>query len=288
MTETFLVEQFQEHRRRLHGIAYRMLGSMSDADDAVQETWLRLDRSDATGIDNLGGWLTTVTSRVCLNILRARTSRREESLDTHVPDPIIGRADIGNPEHEAALADSVGLALLVVLDTLAPAERLAFVLHDVFSVPFEDIAAMVDRTPEATRQLASRARRRVQVATVPDADRTRQREVVNAFFAAARDGDLDPLLAVLHPDAVMRADAGPSSPSAVVRGAVNIARRALMFARPGATLLPVLVTGMPGVVVMVDGRPRSIMSFTVVAGKITAIDGLSDPVRISQLDLAAL
>jgi RNA polymerase sigma factor (sigma-70 family) len=290
MTETFLAEQFREHRERLRAIAYRMLGTAADADDAVQETWLRLDRSDATGIDNLGGWLTTVTARVCLNMLRARAARREQPLDAHVPDPILHRADARNPEHEAVLADSVGLALLVVLDTLTPAERLAFVLHDVFSVPFDEIARMVDRTPEATRQLASRARRRVKVATVPDTDRARQRDVVNAFFAATRDGDLEPLLAVLDPEVVLRADAGAGRPfaSGVVRGALNVAERARMFANPDATLLPVIVTGAPGVVIFVGDEPISIMSFTVVAGRITTIDALNDPERIRLFDLAVL
>ncbi|AYG03912.1 sigma-70 family RNA polymerase sigma factor [Gryllotalpicola protaetiae] len=288
MTETFLSDQFRQHRKRLHGIAYRMLGTASDADDAVQETWLRLDSSDVASIDNLAGWLTTVTARICLNMLRSRAARREESLDAHIPDPILQRATASDPEGEAVLADSVGLALLLVLDTLTPAERLAFVLHDVFAVPFDELAALLDRTPDATRQLASRARRRVRVATVPDSDRGRQREVVEAFFAAARGGDIGPLLAVLDPEAVMRVDGGPTLPSGVTRGANVIARRAMMFARPDAVLVPVLATGSPAVVVVVGGEVRSIMSFTVMQGRITAIDALNDPDRIRHVDLSEL
>jgi RNA polymerase sigma factor (sigma-70 family) len=289
MTDEFLAEQFASDRERLFRIAYRMLGTTTDADDAIQETWLRLGRTDAAGIENLRGWLTTVTSRVCLNMLRARASRREEPLDAHVPDPVVQPADSGDPEHEAVLADSMGLALLVVLDTLAPAERLAFVLHDVFAVPFDEIAMMVDRTPEAARKLASRARRRVQSATVADPDRARQRIVVDAFFAAARNGDLDRLVAVLHPDVVMRSDGGTARPraSAVVRRAVNVAERAVMFAQPDAVLVPVLVNGGAGVVVTIQGEPVSVIGFTVVAGRITAIDALTDPDRIHQLDLSA-
>jgi RNA polymerase sigma-70 factor (ECF subfamily) len=290
MDENFLTEQFDEHRGRLHAVAYRMLGSDSDADDAVQETWVRLNRSDPTSIENLGGWLTTVTARVCLNVLRSRKTRREELLDPHVPDPVVQRAEADEPEHEAVLADSVGLALLVVLDTLAPAERLAFVLHDMFGVPFDEIAEMVDRTPDAARQLASRARRRVQGASVPDADATRQREVVDAFFAAARGGDFEALVAVLDPDVVLRSDGGPARPfaNALVRGAAEVAGRAITFSRPGATLRPVLVNGGAGVVVELRGAPFSVMAFTVVAGKVTAIDVLADPDRLRELDLSAL
>jgi RNA polymerase sigma factor (sigma-70 family) len=289
MTDEFLAEQFEADRERLFRIAYRMLGTVTDADDAIQETWLRLGRTDAAVIDNLAGWLTTVTGRVCLNMLRARRSRREEPLDAHVPDPVVQRADSGDPEHEAVLADSVGLALLVVLDTLAPAERLAFVLHDVFAVPFDEIAMMVDRTPEATRKLASRARRRVQSMTVADPDRARQRAVVDAFFAASRSGDMYQLIAVLHPDVVLRSDGGAARPlaSAVVRGAANVGGRAMMFAQPDAVLLPVLINGGAGVVVTIHGEPVSVMGFTVVAGRITAIDALTDPDRIHQLDLRA-
>ncbi len=285
--EDFLTAEFDEHRPRLRAVAYRMLGSFSDADDAVQEAWLRLNRSDATSIDNLGGWLTTVTARVCLNMLRGRRTKREQPLDVHVPDPIVQRAESVEPEHEAVLADSVGLALLVVLETLAPAERLAFVLHDMFAVPFDEIAEMVDRSPEATRQLASRARRRVQGASVPDPDVARQRAVVDAFFAAARDGDFDALVAVLDPDVVLRSDGGPTRPSAsaLVRGATAVASRAVAFSLPGATLRPVLVNGAAGVVVMVDSQPFSVMGFTVTDGKVSAIDVLADPERIRSLDL---
>jgi len=284
----WLTERFEEHRSHLRNVAYRMLGSQSEADDAVQETWQRLSRSDTTDVENLGGWMTTITSRVCLNMLRTRTTRREEPLDAHVPDPIVDRVEGIDPEHEALLADSVGLAMLVVLETLPPAERLAFVLHDMFAVPFDEIAPIVARTPTATRQLASRARRRVQLATpTPDADVTRQREVVDAFFAAARGGDFDALLTLLDPDVVMRADAGPES-SLVVRGAAAVAGRALMFARPTATVRAALVNGAAGVVVTVDGRPIAVMAFTVKYGRIVAIDSLADPDRLSRIQLAGL
>ena len=290
MNEDFLAAQFDEHRDRLHAVAYRMLGSGTEADDALQETWLRLSRSDATSIENLGGWLTTVTARVCLNMLRARRTRREDPLDPHVPDPVVRRAEAVEPEHEAILADSVGLALLVVLETLEPPERLAFVLHDMFAVPFDEIAEMLDRSPEATRQLASRARRRVQHATVPDTDVSRQREVVDAFFAAARGGDLDALVSVLDPDVVIRSEGGEARPyaSLVVRGARSVARRAIAYSQPGATLHPVLVNGSAGVVVIVDDELFSIMGFTVTDDKIVAIDVLADPERIGRLDLSAL
>ena len=290
MNEDFLAAQFDEHRDRLHAVAYRMLGSGTEADDALQETWLRLSRSDATSIENLGGWLTTVTARVCLNMLRARRTRREDPLDPHVPDPVVRRAEAVEPEHEAILADSVGLALLVVLETLEPPERLAFVLHDMFAVPFDEIAEMLDRSPEATRQLASRARRRVQHATVPDTDVSRQREVVDAFFAAARGGDLDALVSVLDPDVVVRSEGGEARPyaSLVVRGARSVARRAIAYSQPGATLHPVLVNGSAGVVVILDDELFSIMGFTVTDDKIVAIDVLADPERIGRLDLSAL
>jgi len=290
VNEDFLAAQFDEHRDRLHAVAYRMLGSGTEADDALQETWLRLSRSDATSIENLGGWLTTVTARVCLNMLRARRTRREDPLDPHVPDPVVRRAEAVEPEHEAILADSVGLALLVVLETLEPPERLAFVLHDMFAVPFDEIAEMLDRSPEATRQLASRARRRVQHATVPDTDVSRQREVVDAFFAAARGGDLDALVSVLDPDVVIRSEGGEARPyaSLVVRGARSVARRAIAYSQPGATLHPVLVNGSAGVVVILDDELFSIMGFTVTDDKIVAIDVLADPERIGRLDLSAL
>jgi RNA polymerase sigma-70 factor (ECF subfamily) len=290
MTEDFLAEQFAEHRDHLRSVAYRMLGSATEADDAVQESWLRLSRADATEIENLGGWLTTVTARVCLNMLRARRSKREEPLDAHVPDPVIERPYVDAPAHEAELADSVGLALLVVLETLSPAERLAFVLHDMFAVPFDEIAEIVDRTPEATRQLASRGRRRVQGASASEPDRARQREVVDAFFAAARNGDFEALLAVLDPEVIVRADLGPDlpTPSEVVRGARQVASRAMMFSQPGAELRPALVNGAVGVVVFVASEPFSIMGFTVADDRIVAIDALADPARLRRLDLSAV
>jgi RNA polymerase sigma-70 factor (ECF subfamily) len=287
----WLAERFEENRTRMRAVAYRMLGSLSEADDAVQEAWLHVSRVDTSGVANLGGWLTTVVARVCLDMLRTRKSRREEPEGTHIPDPIVSRADAIDPEHEVLLAESVGLALLVVLETLAPAERLAFVLHDMFGVPFDEIASIVERSPTAARQLASRARRRVQGAdTSPNADRARQREVVDAFFAAARGGDFDALVAVLDPDVVLRSDGGAARPaaSAVVRGALAVARRALTFAQPAASVRPVLVNGAAGVVVVAHGQPFSVMSFTVTNGKIVAINVLADPTRLRQLDLAAL
>jgi RNA polymerase sigma factor (sigma-70 family) len=285
----FLAERFEDHRAHLRAVAYRMLGSVSEADDAVQEAWLRLGRSDASGIENLGGWLTTVVARVCLNMLRSRRSRREEPLEVHMPDPVVSSEDGGDPEYEALLADSVGLALLVVLDTLAPAERLAFVLHDMFAVPFDEIAPIVDRSPTAVRQLASRARRRVQGATPsPDTDLRRQREVVDAFFAAAREGDFDALVAVLDPDVVLRSDGGAARPaaSALVHGARAVAERALMFAHLSPFVRPALVNGVAGVVVAPRGRPFSVMSFTVAGGKIVAINALADPTRLRRLEPA--
>jgi RNA polymerase sigma-70 factor (ECF subfamily) len=284
-----LTERFEEHRSHLRAVAYRMLGSLSEADDAVQETWLRLSLADTSEVENLGGWLTTVVSRVCLNRLRARKSRREEPLEVYVPDPLVSR-DETDPEHEAHLVDSVGLALLVVLETLAPAERLAFVLHDMFAVPFDEIAAIVGRSPTAARQLASRARRRVQGAATPDVDLTRQREVVDAFFAAARDGDFDALVAVLDPDVVLRSDGGVARPavSVVVSGAAAVAERALTFARLSPFVRPALVNGAAGVVVAPGGRPLSVMAFTVSGGKIVEIDSVADPERLRNLDLPVL
>jgi RNA polymerase sigma factor (sigma-70 family) len=286
----WLAERFEAHRAHLRAVAYRMLGSLSEADDAVQEAWLRLSRSEVSGIENLGGWLTTVVARVCLNLLRSRNSRREQPLGVHMPDPVVSRADGVNPEHEALLADSVGLALLVVLDTLAPAERLAFVLHDMFAVPFDQIAPIVGSSSAAARQLASRARRRVQqAAPTPDADLTRQRAVVDAFFAASRNGDFAALVAVLDPDVVLRSDGGPSRPgaSAVIHGGSTVAEQALIFARLSPFVRPALVNGAAGVVVAPRGRPFSVMGFTVRNGKIIAIDVLADPTRLRQLDLAA-
>jgi RNA polymerase sigma factor (sigma-70 family) len=291
----WLAERFEEQRPHLQAVAYRMLGSLSEADDAVQESWLRLSRSDTGAIENLGGWLTTVVARVSLNMLRSRKTRREEPLDespgAHVPDPIVSRADAIDPEHEAILADAVGLALLVVLESLDPAERLAFVLHDMFAVPFDEIAPIVGRSTDAARQLASRARRRVQgAAPVPDTDLTRQREVVDAFFAAARDGDFDALVAVLDPDVVLHSDGGVARPAAseVLRGAAAVAEQALTFARLSPFVRPALVNGAAGVVVAPGGRPFSIMGFTVTGGKIVEIDAVSDPERLRQLDLAVL
>jgi RNA polymerase sigma-70 factor (ECF subfamily) len=286
----WLADRFEEQRTRLRALAYRMLGSIAEADDAVQETWLRLSRADTSGVDNLGGWLTTVTSRVCLNLLRARGTRAEESLETHVPDPVVSLPGASDPEQEALLADSVGLALHIVLESLAPAERLAFVLHDMFAVPFDEIAPIVGRTPDAARQLASRARRRVQGgAPVPDADLDRQRAVVDAFFAAARGGDFEALLAALDPDVVLRFDGGPDLPalSALVRGAGAVAQRAVMFAHPSRLVHPALVNGAAGVVVTADGQPVSVWGFTVADGRIVAMDVLGDPARLAHLDLAA-
>jgi RNA polymerase sigma factor (sigma-70 family) len=288
-----LAERFEANRSHLRAVAYRMLGSLNEAEDAVQEAWLRLSRADSSDVENLGGWLTTIVARVCLNMLRARRSRREQplGLGVHVPDPIISHQDGVDPEQEALLAEGVGLALLVVLDTLAPAERLAFVLHDMFAVPFDQIASIVGRTPTAARQLASRARRRVQeTAPVPDADLARQRKVVDAFFTAARGGDFDALVAVLDPDVVLRSDGGAARPSAsvVLHGASAVAGQALTYARLSPFVRPALVNGAAGVVVAPRGRPFSVMGFTVRDGRIVAIDSLADPERLRQLDLAVL
>jgi RNA polymerase sigma-70 factor (ECF subfamily) len=291
--QDWLAQRFEEHRSHLRAVAYRMLGSISEADDAVQEAWLRLSRSETSGVENLGGWLTTVVGRVCLDMLRSRTSRRVvplgEPLGTRVPEPLVSRADGIDPEHEALLADSVGLALLVVLETLTPAERLAFVLHDMFSVPFEEIAPVVGRSPTAARQLASRARRRVQgEAHVPDADLATQREVVDAFLAASRDGDFDTLLAVLDPDVVLRIDGGAlrAGLSREVRGARAVAEQTLTFSRLSPFVRPALVNGAAGVVVAPRGRPFSVMGFTIRGGKIVEIDILADPARLSRLDVS--
>jgi RNA polymerase sigma factor (sigma-70 family) len=285
----WLAERFEEHRTRLRAVAYRMLGSLSEADDAVQEAWLRLSRSSAGDTDNLGAWLTTVVGRVSLNMLRSRRVRREEPLGVHVPEPILDPTDGTDPEHEALLADSVGLALLVVLETLAPTERLAFVLHDMFAVPFDEIAAIVDRSPEAARQLASRARRRVQgESTVPDADLDTQREVVDAFMAAARDGDFDALVAVLAPDVVLRADLGPAGGTREVRGAAAVAGQALTYSRLGLVVRPALVNGAIGAVTTRDGEPFSVAGITIWGGRIVAMDFLADPERLRRLDLTFL
>jgi RNA polymerase sigma factor (sigma-70 family) len=283
--------RFEADRAHLRAVAYRMLGSQAEADDAVQEAWIRLNRADTTGVGNLSAWLTTVVARVCLDMLRSRRLRREEALEAHVPDPIIRRDGAADPEQQAVLADSVGLALLVVLDNLDPAERLAFVLHDMFAVPFDEIAPIVGRTPTAARQLASRARRRVQGApTAADPDLGRQRVVVDAFLAAARDGDFDALVSVLDPDVVLRADGGATRPgvSGVVRGAAAVAGRAMTFAKLAPLGRPVLVNGLAGMLVARDGVALSVMSFTVAGGKIVAIDALADPDRLRDLDLSAL
>ncbi|MFD9601118.1 RNA polymerase sigma factor SigJ [Streptomyces sp. NPDC059970] len=286
-----LAERFEEHRTRLRAVAYRMLGSVSEADDAVQEAWLRLSRADSGSVENLGAWLTTVVARLCLNMLRSREHRREEPIDVLMPDPIISHENGVEPEQEALLADSVGLALLVVLETLTPAERLAFVLHDMFAVPFDEIAPMIERTPTATRQLASRARRRVQgQAPAPDPDLTRQRNAVDAFFAAARDGEFEALVAVLDPDVVLRSDGGVARArhTVVISGARTVAGQALTFGRLSPFARPALINGTAGVVVAANGQPLSVMAFTVTDGKIVAIDVLADPERLKQLDLTAL
>jgi RNA polymerase sigma factor (sigma-70 family) len=285
----WLAERFEEHRTRLRAVAYRMLGSVSEADDAVQETWLRLSRTDAGAVENLGGWLTTVVSRVCLNMLRSRNTKREEPFDVRVPEPIVDRSDGVDPEHEALLADSVGLALLVVLETLSPPERLAFVLHDIFAVPFDEIAPIVDRSPAAARQLASRARRRVQgESATPDADLSAQREVVDAFLAASREGDFDKLLSVLDPDVVLRADLGPERGSRVVRGAEAVASQARTYSRLGLRAHPVLVNGTAGALSTLYGEPFSLVGVTVRGGKIVTMDFLADPERLRRLDLSFL
>jgi RNA polymerase sigma factor (sigma-70 family) len=287
----WLAERFEEHRTHLRAVSYRMLGSLSEADDAVQEAWLRLSRSDAAEIENLRAWLTTVVARVSLNMLRSRKTRREEPLDLQLPDPIIDPVGGTDPEHEVLLADSVGLALLIVLETLSPAERLAFVLHDMFAVPFEEIATIVDRSPDAARQLASRARRRVQAErTSPDPDVDAQREVVDAFLAAAREGDFDRLVALLDPDVVLRADFGPGREggSRVVRGATEVIRQALLYARLGLDMKPALVNGAAGAVNMRDGRRFSVGAFTIAGGRIIEMDFLADPERLARLDLTLL
>ncbi|WP_336207096.1 RNA polymerase sigma factor SigJ [Nonomuraea sp. LPB2021202275-12-8] len=283
----YLADRFEAHRSHLKAVAYRMLGSLSEADDAVQEAWLRLNRTDTGDVANLGGWLTTVVGRVCLDMLRSRASRREDPLESHLPDPIVKPAGGVDPEHEALIADSVGLALLVVLQSLAPAERLAFVLHDMFAVPFEEIGPIVGRTPAAARQLASRARRRVQgAAPVPEPDLSRQREVVEAFQAAARGGDFGALVAVLDPDVVLRADAGAMLGWTEISGSQAVAGQALNFRRHAQFARPALVNGAAGIVNVVDGRPISIMSFTISDGRIVGIDILADPDRLRGLDLA--
>ncbi|MGH2377369.1 MAG: sigma-70 family RNA polymerase sigma factor [Candidatus Limnocylindria bacterium] len=284
---TWLTDRFEEHRSHLRSVAYRMLGSLADADDAVQDTWLRVSRADAEDVDNIRAWLTTIVARVCLNTLRSRNTRREELHGVHLPDPIVSADPEAEPEAEALLADSVGLALLVVLDTLTPAERLAFVLHDMFDLPFEEIAPLVGRTPTAARQLASRARRRVKGAEVPraEADLTRQREVVDAFFRAARGGDFDALVAVLDPDVVLRQDFGPKHPelSFVTRGAAAVARQALSGTFQSLHLHPAVVNGSAGVVVTMKGRPLAVVGFTIAGGRILEMDAIIESERVRRI-----
>jgi len=287
--QEWLAQRFEEHRPHLRAVAYRMLGSVSEAEDAVQDAWIRLSRSDTSEVQNLGAWLTTVVARVSLNTLRSRKARHEQPLDVRVPDPIVDPADGTNPEHEALLADSVGLALLVVLETLTPPERLAFVLHDMFAVPFDEIATILDRSPDAVRQLASRGRRRVRgSAPVPDADLSAQWEVVEAFLAAARNGDFDGLVAVLDPDVVLRADGGLEGISSHVEGAERVAGQALMWSRVDLTIHRALINGAAGVVSLRNGQPFSVAAVTVRGGRIVEMDILSDPERVSRLDLAVV
>ena len=283
----WLTERFEQHRRRLRAVAYRMLGSVTEADDALQEAWIRIRDQDPGGVEHMEAWLTTIVGRVCLNVLRSRRARPQEVPDVHVPDPVVTLADAVDPEQEALLADSVGLALLVVLDALSPAERLAFVLHDVFGVGFADIAAALDRSEAAAQQLASRARRRVRNSPEPDADLARQSAVVDAFFAASRDGDFDALVALLDPDVELRIDGGVlrKDASVVVRGSRAVAGHTATYAELYPFVMPALVNGTAGAVVAPGGRLFSVMAFTVSRGKIAAIDALLDPERLAQLDL---
>ena len=289
-TKDSQAEQFEQQRAQLKAVAYRMLGSVSEAEDAVQEAWLRLNRSSEENIDNLAAWLTTVVGRICIDMLRARRARREELTDPHVPDPIVTAVDDADPESEALTADSVGLALLVVLDTLSPAERLAFVLHDIFDLPFDQIAPIIDRTPQATRQIASRARQRLRVTATPDADVAGQWKLVEAFLAAAREGDFSALLEVLDPDVVRRFDGGASELELppVLRGAEAVASSAISFASLGLTGRRVLVNGAPGFVTFAEGRPYTVLGFTIAHGQIVEINVLADPDRLRRLDLSAV
>jgi RNA polymerase sigma factor (sigma-70 family) len=283
---TGLTDRFEESRPRLRAVAYRMLGSIDDAEDAVQEAWLRLSRN-AGDVDNLDAWLTTVVARICLNMLRARRVRGEEELVDHLPDPIIDPPDDSDPEHQALLADSVGLALFVVLDTLPPDERLAFVLHDVFAVPFDEIASIVDRSPEAARKLASRARRRIQQARPqPDGDIAAQREIVDAFFAAGRAGDFDGLVAVLDPDVVLRGDFGGGAVR-VISGAAAVAKQATLYGGPEREVRAATINGAAGAIIFAQNRPFSVMAFIVSGRRVTAIDVIADPARVASLDLSA-
>jgi RNA polymerase sigma-70 factor (ECF subfamily) len=289
MDEDELANAFERQRPRLRAVAYRILGSLTEADDAVQETWLRLSRTDADQIDSFEPWLTTVVARICLNMLRSRRIRGEQPLEGFLPEPIIDDPTAGaDPEHEALLADAVGIALAVVLDTLGPAERLAFVLHDMFAVPFAEIAAMVDRSPQATRQLASRARRRVREAAPPsDPDPTRQRAVVDAYFAAAREGDLDALVAVLDPNVVLRAHRRDGDPLEL-HGAAEVASGAIAARRFAPFVRPALVNGTAGVVAFDGGRPFAVLAFTVIGGRAVAIDVFNDPELVGKLDIRGI
>lgn len=288
-TQTPQAEQFEAHRHHLQVVAYRMLGSLSEAEDAVQESWLRLSRADISDVDNLGGWLTTVASRVCLDMLRSRKTRREEPLDARLPDPIVSTESGVDPEHQALVSDAIGLALLVVLDALNPAERVAFVLHDMFGVPFDQIAPIVDRSPDAARMMASRARRRVQASSaIPDADLARQRKAVDAFHAASRGGGFDALIAVLDPDVVLRVD--HSEGHAIVHGASAVASQALLFKQidgPAPTARPALINGAAGIVTILEGRVHSVMAFTVVEGRVVEIDVIADRARLDRLGITA-
>jgi RNA polymerase sigma factor (sigma-70 family) len=289
--QDWLAERFEANRAHLRGVAFRMLGSLTEADDAVQEAWIRLSRTDASRVDNLQAWLTTVVGRVCLNMLRSRTARREASLETHLPDLVLSPQEGIDPEQEALLGESVGLAMLVVLDSLTPAERVAFVLHDLFALPFDEIAPIIDRTPAATRQLASRARRRVQGAPVPDEDLDGQWAVVDAFLAASRAGDFERLLAVLDPEVVLRSHGGVARPALtlVVRGARAVAERAMAFRQFAGTSTRILVNGLPGAVVWArDGSPYAVAAITVKGGRIVVLDFLTDPDRLGQLDLTVV
>ena len=289
--QDWLAERFEANRAHLRGVAFRMLGSLTEADDAVQEAWIRLSRSDASRVDNLQAWLTTVVGRVCLNMLRSRKTRREASLETHLPDLVLSPQEGIDPEQEALLGESVGLAMLVVLDSLTPAERVAFVLHDILAVPFDEIAPIIDRTPTATRQLASRARRRVQDAPVPDVDLDGQWAVVDAFIAASRAGDFERLLAVLDPEVVLRSDGGVARPALtlLVRGAQAVAERAMTFRQFAETSRRILVNGMPGAVVWApDGSLYAVAAITVKGGRIVVLDFLTDPDRLGQLDLTSV
>jgi RNA polymerase sigma-70 factor (ECF subfamily) len=288
----WLAQRFEAHRIHLRAVAYRMLGSLTEADDALQDAWLRVSRAQVSEVENLGGWLTTIVARICLNMLRSRNVRREESFEAHLPDPVISSGGNLQPEEEAILADSVGLALQVVLGSLSPSERLAFVLHDMFDLPFEEIAPVIGRSPAAARQLASRARRRVKGAEVraPDTDLARQRAVVDAFFLAARGGELDDLVALLHPDVVLRVDFGPSHPraSTVVHGAAAVARQARLGSNPAAEIRAALVNGTAGAVITMGGRPHVVMAFTVAEGKIAEIYVVGDAERVRRVAAAVL